>query len=178
MKGNGILAELTGGDRRSIGRAGEAAGRVLKNPALFPDLFAGLLDSDPLIRMRAADAVEKVTRRRPDLLQPWKQSLLERVSQLAEKEMRWHVAQMLPRLNLTPRERSIALGILTGYLADASSIVKTFSMQALADFALRDEELMAQTAPLIERLTRTGTPAMKSRGRKLLQQFRRANAQG
>src|SRR5260370_27140346 len=58
-----------------------------------------------------------------------------------------------------------------GYLEDKSSMVKTFSMQALADLAAQDEQLLEQVAPLIERLTRTGTPAMKSRGRKLLKQL-------
>jgi hypothetical protein len=55
-----------------------------------------------------------------------------------------------------------------GYLADGSSIVKTFSMQALADLAEQDESLLDQVTPIIERLTRTGTPAMRSRARRLL----------
>ena len=65
--------------------------------------------------------------------------------------------------------------ILLGYLEDPSSIVRTFSMQALADLASRDERLLAQVMPLIERLTRTGTPAMRSRGRKLLRQLQRGS---
>jgi hypothetical protein len=51
--------------------------------------------------MRAADAVEKVTRQRPDLLQPWKKPILEQLSVLPEKELRWHIAQLIPRLTLT-----------------------------------------------------------------------------
>jgi hypothetical protein len=62
-----------------------------------------------------------------------------------------------------------------GYLSDESSIVKTFSMQALADLAARDGRLLAQVMPLIQRLTQTGTPAMKSRGRKLIKQWQRSH---
>ncbi|HYL76702.1 MAG TPA: hypothetical protein VEU96_20980 [Bryobacteraceae bacterium] len=166
-----ILKKLKGGDRRSIGKSAEAVKDIAKTPALFADLFAGLFDADPVVRMRAADAVEKVTRQRPQLLGPWKRPLLEQISALEEKEVRWHVAQMIPRLNLTFSEKDTAVQILMGYLADDSSIVKTFSMQALADLAERDEPLRAQVAPLIERLTQTGTPAMRSRGRKLLKRL-------
>jgi hypothetical protein len=79
---------------------------------------------------------------------------------------------MLPRLSLTTGERERAVRILKGYLLDVSSIVKTSSMQALVDLSEGDEQLLLQVRPLIERLARTGTPAMKSRGRKLLRKLR------
>ena len=166
-----ILENLKGGDRRSIGRSGDAVRAVSKNPALFSDLMAGLLDGDRVVRMRAADAVEKATRTHPEWLQPWKRALLDTVAPLEDKELRWHVAQLVPRLRLTSPEKARAVRILMGYLEDKSSIVRTFSMQALADLAAQDEQLLEQVVPLIERLTRTGTRAMKSRGRKLLKQL-------
>ena len=76
---------------------------------------------------------------------------------------------MVPRLELTREERATVLEILLGYLNDKSNIVKTFSMQALADLAEKDTNLRVQVIPLLEELTRTGSPAMRSRGRKLLQ---------
>jgi HEAT repeat protein len=143
----------------------------LKTPALFADLIGGLYDTDPVIRMRAADAIEKSTRQSPELLQRWKFALLAQASRLHDKEMRWHIAQLIPRLKLTPIERETAVQILMGYLNDKSSIVRTFSMQALADLAQNDGALCAKVTSLIERLTKTGTPAMRSRGRKLLTQL-------
>jgi len=169
----GIADRLKGGDRRSIGNSDEIAAEVANTPAIFPDLFECLFNTDPVIRMRAADAVEKVTRDNPHLLQPWKRHLLETISASEDKEIRWHVAQMLPRLNLSHRERETAVQILMGYLSDESSIVKTLSMQGLADLAAHDEQLRAQITPLIERLTKTDTAAMRSRGRKLLKQLAR-----
>ena len=41
-------------------------------------------------------------------------------------------------------------------------------MQALADIALQEDELRPAITKQIEQLTRIGSPAMKSRGRKLL----------
>jgi HEAT repeat protein len=168
---NRILRKLKGGDRRSIGRSEEVAKEVLKTPALFADLMEGLFDTDPVIRMRAVDAVEKSTRQRPELLQAWKHALLENTSNLRDKEVRWHIAQLIPRLNLAPMERERAVQILLDYLSDESSIVRTFSMQALADLAQHDDELRLQVTPLIERLIKTGTPAMRTRGCKLLLQL-------
>lgn len=64
----GLLEKLAGGDCRSIGRSNKVVADVLRNPSLFPGVFAGLLEEDPLIRMRAADAIEKITARIPKLL--------------------------------------------------------------------------------------------------------------
>jgi hypothetical protein len=172
-----ILAKLEGGDRRSIGNSEEVVQTVSKNPALFEELFSGLLADDPVVRMRAADAVEKITRARPELLQPWKKMLLSTASAFQEKELRWHVAQMIPRLKLTRMERNLAVQILMDYLEDGSSIVKTSSMQALVELAEGDQQLLGQLTPLIERLVRTGTAAMKSRGRKLLKQLTRCSSE-
>jgi hypothetical protein len=172
-----ILAKLEGGDRRSIGNSEEVVQTVSKNPALFEELFSGLLADDPVVRMRAADAVEKITRARPELLQPWKNMLLSTASAFQEKELRWHVAQLIPRLRLTGTERKLAEQILMDYLEDGSSIVKTFSMQALVELAAGDEQRLTQLTPLIERLARTGTAAMRSRGRKLLKQLRRRSSE-
>ena len=65
-----LLKRLSGGDRRSIGNSLDVAADVLANPKLFPDLFSGMFSDDPIIRMRAADAVEKVTVHNPILLKP------------------------------------------------------------------------------------------------------------
>ncbi len=64
-----ILGKLQGGDRRSIGRSDEVVAQVLADPALLAPLAEGLLADDPLVRMRAADALEKVTAQHPDWLQ-------------------------------------------------------------------------------------------------------------
>lgn len=63
-----ILDELIGGDRRSIGRANEVADQVKQHPELFREVFNGLRHSDPVVRMRAADVIEKVTQSDPELL--------------------------------------------------------------------------------------------------------------
>jgi HEAT repeat protein len=165
----GLLQRLSGGDRRSIGAADEVVAEVLEDLELFGVVFEGMLDDDPVVRMRAADVAEKVSAEHPECLAPYKARLLAQVAASEQQEVRWHVAQMLPRLALSAKERDAAVSLLLGYLEDKSKIVKTFSMQALADLALRDERLRPRVVPVLQALTATGSPAMKSRGRRLLE---------
>jgi hypothetical protein len=165
---NLLLQKLAGGDRRSVGRVDEVVAAVLADPTLFPLLVDGMLDANPLIRMRAADAAEKITASQRTLLQPYKTKVLNEVAPIPQQEVRWHVAQLIARLSLTPEERRQAVAILEIYLDDKSKIVKTFAMQALADLAEQDATLRPQVIARLEQLTATGSPAMQSRGRKLL----------
>ena len=168
-----VLKKLEGGDRRSIGKANEVVAEVLNDPSLFEAVFNAMLSDDPIIRMRSADAVEKITAKHPEYLQPYKRKLIQQVAKIEQQEVRWHVAQMFPRLELSKEERAVIVEILLDYLNDKSKIVKTFSMQALADFAERDASLRFKVSQLLEELTRMGSPAMQSRGRKLLEKLNR-----
>lgn len=168
MKGPALVAMLKGGDRRSIGRAEEAAAEVLADPTLFRHLVRAMQAPHPVVRMRAADAVEKVTRHNPILLNGHKKKFLGSLANLGQKEVRWHVAQVIPRLSLNPRERRRAVEILQWYLEDPSSIVRTSAMQSLAEIALTDRRLRGSVLKTLSRLTETGTPAMRARGKKLL----------
>ncbi len=104
-----LLKKLEGGDRRSIGRADELVTEVLDKPALIGELFEGMLGDDPILRMRCADALEKITANHPEYLKPYKATLLQQVALIDQQEVRWHVAQMLPRLDLTPKQRVTAV---------------------------------------------------------------------
>jgi len=166
-----ILKKLEGGDRWSIGRANEVVEDVLRDPTLFGAVFNGMLSDDPLIRMRAADAVEKITAKHPQYLEPCTTVLIDRVAAIDQQEIRWHVALMVPRLALSEEERSRVVGILFGYLGDKSRIVQVNAMQALADLAEDDEDLRPSVLEAVRALTETGGAAVRSRGRRLLEQL-------
>jgi hypothetical protein len=166
-----LLGSLKGGDLRSIGRADAVARAVMRQPKLLAALSEGMADADPRVRMRAADAAEKATRRHPEWLAPYRRRLLGDIAASGQAELRWHVAQMLPRLTLDRREERKAVQLLLRYLDDDSRIVKVSSMQALADLAVRNPLLRPRVVPLLKRLTKTGSAAMRSRGSRLLHAF-------
>ena len=173
MTRSNIVALLEGGDRRSIGRSDHVAAMVSKNPGLFPKLIAGLWSTDPIVRMRTADAAEKVTRKNPELLSPYRTELLGLLAEANEQEVRWHLAVMVPRLPLNFKERQLAMSSLNRYMEDRSSIVKTFALQGLTDLAKDDPIIRTAVIEILRKATRNGTPAMKARSRKLLRHLER-----
>jgi hypothetical protein len=168
-----VVEKLRGGGRLSIGRSNEVAKEISGDRKRFAQVFGAMMDEDSVVRMRAADAIEKASAVKPELLQPFARQMLHEVAAVEQQEVRWHTAQMLARLRLTPKERDLAVAILIEYLEDKSSIVRTFAMQGLADFAVQDERLRVRVIPILEQLTNTGSAAMRARGRKLLKTLHR-----
>ena len=169
---------LQGGDRRSIGSSNRVAALILRQPYRLPEYIECLWDGDSVVRMRAADAAEKVSAERPALLAPFKTELLALADETAQAELRWHLAQIIPRLPLGQRERVRATTAFESFLGDRSSIVRTFAIQALVELSRGTPEIEADLIDLLERACRTGTPAMKARSRKLLAQFRKRDQPG
>ena len=163
-----MVALLSGGDRRSLGRADELVAMITRRPLLFPRLIEAIWSEDPVVRMRAADAAEKITRARPEWLRVYKKELLGLMAEEMQPEVRWHLALLVPRLRLMPAEKEFAMSCLRRYLEDRSSIVKTLALQAFCDFAIQDPALAPEVIDVLRGATRTGTAAMKARSRILL----------
>ena len=155
-------------DRRSIGQAEAVAAELLAAPERFAELLDAIGHEDPLVRMRAADATEKLTRRRPDLLAPHTERILGQIAHVPQHEVRWHVAQLVPRLPLNATQRAQAAALLTTYLDDRSRIVQTFALQALADLADTDRALRDTVTALLHRMTAHESAAVRARARTLL----------
>ena len=119
-----IRSMLSGGDRRSIGRVAEVIHIVNGNAQLISILVDCLRDEDTCVRMRAADALEKISRDCAALFRSHKASLLGSLAKATQQEVRWHLAVIVPRLQLTPFECRRAANILETYLEDRSSIAQ------------------------------------------------------
>jgi hypothetical protein len=167
-----VLEKLKGGDLRSIGRSEEVVQDILENPALFKEVFEGMLHKDPRIRMRSADALEKVSREHPNYLQPFKSRLIDQISKIEQQEVRWHTAQMFSYLDLDETERDKVIEILFSYIdIDKSRIVKVSSMQTLADLAEKNEAVKPKILMKLKEIMNRGSPAMVNRGKKLIKKL-------
>jgi hypothetical protein len=92
----------------------------------------------------------------------------QQVADIPQKEVRWHVAQVLPCLEMHAREAG-PCGLDPIRLSRRQKQDRQDRrMQVLADLAVEDPRFRKRVVLLIESLTRTGSPAMRSRGRKLL----------
>jgi hypothetical protein len=164
-----ILQKLIGGDLRSIGRSDEVVGDILHNPSLFEDVFKGIFNEDPIIRMRSADAIEKVSKKHPDLLQPFKNRLINEVSKIKQQEVQWHVAQMFSYLELTNSDIKKIAKILFLFIDSSNSnIVKVFSLQTLVDIALTDSSIKSKIMDKLKQMVNNGSPAVVNRCNKLM----------
>jgi hypothetical protein len=163
-----LLDQLKGGDRRSIGAANSVVELVLADPSKLGEIIRGITSKDPIVRMRCADVVEKVSTVQPDWLRRHKKLVLRLTEQEAQKEVRWHLAQMLPRLRLTSAERKSATAMMFDYLDDPSHIVKVCALQALADLSASDAPLRRRVRELLSQLQKSEIASLRSRARRLL----------
>jgi hypothetical protein len=105
---------------------------------------------------------------RPTLLAPWKDVLLGRMADATENKLRWNLAVMIPRVHLTIAETERAAAVLRTWLDDRGSIVKTSAMHGLAGLTHWNPEMLPEVLDMLRILSRSGTPAMRARGRILL----------
>ena len=171
-----LLKLLKGTDRRSIGRSNTVAALVLKHPESRSfgtgQLVRAMWDTDYVVRMRAADALEKASIQEPAIIFPFKSELLGLLAEATQQELRWHLALMVSRLPLSPEERRRAAQTLRRYLDDRSSIVKTCALQGITELAEQDASLRADAIDLLRAAARSGTAAMRARSRKLLKRLK------
>jgi hypothetical protein len=153
------------------GRAFDAAMCVLENPRLVRQLVECLWDEDEGVAGRAADTLETVAAESPRIIARWKDSLLGRLVEGGPIKLRWHLALTMAGVRLTRPECRRVYGVLRGWLDHRSSIVKTCAMQGVAELTRQDSSLTDEVFDLLRALSRSGTPAMRARGRILLEQL-------
>ncbi len=164
-----IHSMLTAGRQRfSIGRTAEVVNLVRAHPPKAAQLIECLWDEDPGVAMRAADALEKLTRGDASFLQSMKAPLLGLMTEATENKLCWCLAITIPRLELTASESHRAAETLQSWLEDSSSIVKTCALQGLADLTRQGPSLLPAVVDLLRIHSRTGTAAMRARSRILL----------
>ena len=148
-------------------------------------------DEDVGVASRAADVLERVTaghepwlgsRPHPvfDIrrLEKWRESLIGLIAEAEPKKLRWNMALVIPRMKLTVAETRRAAQGLNAYLDDSSSIVKTAAMHGLAGLTKYDPAMLPGVIDLLRMLSRSGTPAMRARGRILLEKLEKVKRGG
>lgn len=169
-----IRKKLAGGQQTPQGDAEAVAVEVLMKPALVQEIMGCLLDNDRTVSGRAAYVMMRVSQKRPELLHPYKKLLLGEVAAISLWNLRYQLCKVIPKLNLTRSEIAQAFDLYQSFLADKSGAVRSFSLSGLAELAMLDPELRPEAIEIIESQMRTGTPAMRARGRNTLAKLYRA----
>ena len=159
---------LKGGDLRSIGQS-NAIISMVQNQESFDALFQQLFNTDRNVVMRAADAIEKITRNGVSYLKPHKREILSLCSSAKDIELKWHLALLVPRLSLTSKELGQIWQTLTTWATDRkeSRIVRVNSLQGLFDLLSQNRDLAGDFNLTIARVEKEDAPSIRARIRKL-----------
>jgi len=163
------ISKLKGGDLRSIGQANEIVALVFTESD-FDELFTGLYHSDRKVSMRTADAIEKITLdERVSFLQKHKTDLLELCITAKEKEIKWHLALLISRLNLKNEELVSVWELLKNWATNKneSKIVRVNSIQGLFNLSKRNNELSHEFDLTLSKIKRENIPSLNARIKKL-----------
>ncbi len=159
---------LLGKDRRSIGRSEKVVDSVTDQES-FDELFGFLLHHERLLVMRAADAIEKISFAHPEFLARHKIQLLSLLKSALHKELKWHMALLIARVELEADELKDVWGHLTYWAnnPNESKIVRVNSLQGLSEISSRYPELKASFHQTLAALEHEPVPSIKARVRKL-----------
>lgn len=110
-----------------------------------------------------------------EYIQNYKSKLICDIApKIKQKEFRWHIAQLIFYLNLEPKENNDAVALLLNWLDEPkgkSKIVKVFCIQTLAELAKDNKELEQIITSKLDEFIREGSPAMKSRAKKIIKKL-------
>jgi len=159
----------------SVGRVKDVVPMIQAQPGLVEPLVELLFEEDPGVSQRAADVLERISHNpSPALyrvLVRSKDALLGLLAEAGPKKLRWNLALTLGRVPLNVSECRRAVNILSTWLDDSSSIVKTAALQGMADLTRLDSPLLPEVLDLLRLHSRSGTPAMRARCRILLKKL-------
>ncbi len=134
----------------------------------FDELFSLIFHHERPLVMRAADAVEKITRRQRNYLEPHKDQLLNVLKSADHKELKWHIAQLISRIDLDKKELEDVCHVLKYWALNPneSRIVRVNSLQGLFDLCKDHPALKEDFREVLIRLEHELVPSIQARIRK------------
>jgi hypothetical protein len=170
-----IESMLAGGDRRSLGRAAKVVDAVRASPRRLPSLVKALGAADPVVALRAADVLEKVSRTDAAKLNRHRATLLRAAVRTSDPAVRWNLIQTLVRITSGARESArLARRLEVWYLTERSAIVRTSALDALVSLAERDARLRPAARRVFDDARVAGSAAVRARARRLRADWLRA----
>lgn len=159
---------LAGGDLRSIGKSNLVIAKI-ENQNDFDDLFRLLFHNDRIIVMRAADAIEKITISNSKYLAKYKKNIIDLCYVAKDKELKWHLALLIPRLKLVNGEFDKGWNILLKWAKDStdSRIVRVNSIEALSQMAKHNNKYEKDLSLILSELRKENIPSINARIRRI-----------
>jgi predicted thioredoxin/glutaredoxin len=167
-KSEEIKKLLIGGDLRSIGDSSKII-KLINNQNDFDLLFGFINSDDRLIVMRAADVIEKITRNKKKYLDKHKNNIIRLLEKATNKELKWHLAQIVSRLNLTSKDSYKVFSILKKWILDKneSRIVRVDALQSISEISKIDPTIKQELNQIICQIKTENIPSLNARIKKI-----------
>ncbi len=159
-----------GGHANSLGKVNEVIVIVLNDRLLLGKLCECLSEDDAWVRMRAADAIEKVCREHPDWLLPYIDKFQEDLATSTQPSIQWHLAQIYKQVELTNRQKVYAISWLKEILSSEQVdwIVAVNAMDTLTHFVNDGSLPKSGLIPLLEAQKHHKSKSVVRRANKIL----------
>ncbi|MDN5274821.1 MAG: hypothetical protein JWP06_722 [Candidatus Saccharibacteria bacterium] len=159
-----------GGHANSLGQVNDVIELVLNDQNRLDELYSCLFNEDAWIRMRAADALEKICRQHPDWLVPYIDKFSNELATSTQPSIRWHLAQIYREVELTTEQKHFAINWLKDLLSteDVDWIVAANAMDTLAHFTKDGSYPVVDITPLLKIQQKHKSNAVIKRANKLL----------
>jgi hypothetical protein len=159
---------LLGRDLRTIKQSSIVVQSV-HDQRTFDELFSLVFHHERPLVMRAVDAVEKITSKHPEFLYPHKLQLLSVLKSADHKELKGHIAQLVPRIYLNAEELNDVWHTLAYWTLNKNEgkIVRVNALQGLFDLSNDKPDLKTEFNRIISAIEHEVIPSIQARMRKL-----------
>lgn len=163
-----LRARLAVGTTHDLGPTNEIAREALRNHVLIKQLMDALNDERIVVSHRAANALKKIQRNKPELLHPFARQLLRHALVTEHMHTRWNLTIIVGELPLHGRNKALAVDLMFEALSSRSALQRVFALQALTNFAQNDAALRKRILPILQQALTDSSAATRARARKLL----------
>jgi hypothetical protein len=160
---------LQGKDLRSLGENHKIISLV-DNQKAFDELFKYLYSDNRNIKMKAIDAIEKITSKENKYLHDHKGEILNFTFNVQGIEFKWHIAQILGRLKYTQNEMKMVLKKITEWTltTNESKMVRVNALQSLYDLSKTDEKSRKKFSEVMQCVKKENVPSINARIKKIM----------
>ena len=152
----------------SLGRTIEVVDIVLSDPKRFDELYQCYFSDNEWVRLRVSNGVKRVGLERLDLIVPYIDKFLGEISDIDQASTQWTLSKLYLMLEdeMTPAQKSKAIELMKKRLSHNDWIVLNNTMETLAMWAKKDEDLKRWLLPQLKRLTKDGRNSVSKRAQK------------
>ncbi len=165
---------LTGGHPNSLGKTIEVVEEVLADHSKFDDLFTCYKSQDEVVRLRVSNAMKRVYKEKPDLLEPYIDKLINDIAKINQASTKWTLSQLFLWLKpkMSSNQIESATEIMKNNLVTSGDwIVENQTMQTLFEWSKDDPKIKAWLKPVLESFSESPRKSVATRSKKLLEKL-------